>query len=720
MSANLDISDCRTVDRSSRQPVRGEKLGRVPAISSAERSDSVVPHRLRFRQVHLDFHTSGAIGGIGSRFDKKTFQETLKRAAVNSITLFATCHHGWSYYDTKVGRRHPGLSFDLLRAQFEVCKELDINVPIYMTGGIHNLAAEEHPEWRVIDAQGRLGGWESSNLQAGFRMLSFHSPYLDYLCEQIQEVVTLFPHASGIFLDIVDQGEDCSTWALRYMEEHGLDPQKPADRDRSRLDALMKYYRWSTAAVHDLQPDMPVFHNSPFLPPGFHDFSPYYTHFELESLPTGGWGYDHFPFVAKYAHLLDKDFLGMTGKFHSTWGEFGGYKHPNALRYECCAMLAMGSKCSIGDQLNPTGQLDSSTYDIIGEAYREVAQKEPFVEGAKNVADVALLSSTSIKPVEAYLARQRDNPADTGAARVLLEEHFLFDVIDPEMDFAAYRVLVLPDDIAVNEALHEKLNAYLTGGGKLLLTGDSGIDPERGMLFDIGAQIGNPSEFQPDYILPVSGLRPDFVAQPMVMYKRGRRLSITEGESLGEVYDPYFNRQWNHFCSHQHTPARPDPSGFSCGVRHGQIMYLAHPVFSIYRWFGQVTLRQYLGKALRLLLDGGESLRLRNLPSTGRVTLMHQVEERRYVLHLLNAHTVNRGGAPESPNEDVAGCRQSYEVIEECVPLHDVGIELKLESRILSVRLEPEGLPLSYTTQGHATSVTVPKMEHHQMIALTY
>jgi hypothetical protein len=43
----------------------------------------------------------------------------------------------------------------------------------------------------------------------------------------------------------------------------------------------------------------------------------------------------------------------MTGKFHTTWGEFGGFKRPNALRYECAAMLAFGSKCSIGDQLHP-------------------------------------------------------------------------------------------------------------------------------------------------------------------------------------------------------------------------------------------------------------------------------------------------------------------------------------------------------------------------------
>ena len=79
-------------------------------------------HHLRFRQVHLDFHTSPAIPGIGLAFDKDEWQATLKAGHVNSITLFAKCHHGWHYHFTEKGRLHPKLSFDLLRAQFDACK----------------------------------------------------------------------------------------------------------------------------------------------------------------------------------------------------------------------------------------------------------------------------------------------------------------------------------------------------------------------------------------------------------------------------------------------------------------------------------------------------------------------------------------------------------------------------------------------------------------------
>ncbi|UUZ95523.1 hypothetical protein LJK87_14380 [Paenibacillus sp. P25] len=64
---------------------------------------------LRFRQVHLDFHTSPGIPGIGAEFDAEAFAAVLEKARVDSITCFARCHHGMIYYDSKENpeRIHP-------------------------------------------------------------------------------------------------------------------------------------------------------------------------------------------------------------------------------------------------------------------------------------------------------------------------------------------------------------------------------------------------------------------------------------------------------------------------------------------------------------------------------------------------------------------------------------------------------------------------------------
>ena len=72
-----------------------------------------------------------------------------------------------------------------------------------------------------------------------------------------------------------------------------------------------------------------------------------------------------FPLSARYIDPLGIPFLGMTGKFHTHWGEVGGYKHPQALIYEVGAMLAQGARVSIGDHLHPSGQLETSTLRLV-------------------------------------------------------------------------------------------------------------------------------------------------------------------------------------------------------------------------------------------------------------------------------------------------------------------------------------------------------------------
>ena len=72
---------------------------------------------LPYRQVHLDFHTSECIEGIGSRFSRENFRAALIAGHINSITLFSKGHHGWSYHPTQVNLPHPHLCCDLLDEQ---------------------------------------------------------------------------------------------------------------------------------------------------------------------------------------------------------------------------------------------------------------------------------------------------------------------------------------------------------------------------------------------------------------------------------------------------------------------------------------------------------------------------------------------------------------------------------------------------------------------------
>lgn len=56
---------------------------------------------LNFRQIHLDFHTSKRIANIAVNFNSEEFVTIMKEANVNSVTVFARCHHGWLYYPSQ-------------------------------------------------------------------------------------------------------------------------------------------------------------------------------------------------------------------------------------------------------------------------------------------------------------------------------------------------------------------------------------------------------------------------------------------------------------------------------------------------------------------------------------------------------------------------------------------------------------------------------------------
>lgn len=670
-------------------------------------------YKLRFRQVHLDFHTSPAIKGIGEKFNKTQWQEALRIGHVDSITLFSKCHHGWSYHPTSVGQMHPHLKFDLLRAQMDACREMNVNTPVYISAGLDDVAALAHPEWREIMLDGRYAGWAVAINRAGFHSMCFNTAYLDYLCDQIAEVARLFSEANGFFLDIISQSGCCCPACLAYMKKNGLDINRPEDRRASADAALERYYRQATAAARSANPDMPVFHNSGHVPKGRRDLLKYFSHLELESLPTGGWSYDHYPLSASYSQQLGLDFLGMTGKFHRNWGEFGSYKHPNALRYECASMLAHGSKCSVGDQLHPSAEMDMTTYNIIAPAYAEVERKEPWCEDVTPVSDIAVLSSES----EHHQGGLGTN-ADEGAGRVLMEEHFLFDLIDREVNFSAYKLLILPDDILVDDALKTKTEKFIAAGGKLLLTGKSGLQKDApGFALEFGATCHGESEYQPDYLVPGKELELSYVRHPLAMRMRSQKVKAVGARELARVYLPYFNRTWEHYCSHQYAPVS-GPSEYSAALRKGDIIYLAHPVFSLYRAEGNVACRDYVARVIRLLLNN-PALRT-NLPSTARVTLMKQETKQRYVLHLLNANTITRGGKACLSPEGYVSDSTAIEVIEELLPLHDVQVDLELEEKIKKVTLEPQGVEMPLTRDGQRIKVRLDKFVCHQMLVFHY
>lgn len=671
---------------------------------------------LRYRQIHLDFHTSGHIARVGEHFDPVDFVATLKKAHVDSVTVFAKCHHGWSYYPTKIGRVHPNLVRpDLMGDMIRALKDADIESPVYITVQWDEQTAREHPEWRVLCATNTFAH-ETNADRSSAKQLSpawhtlclNHAPLRKRILDQAREVVAAY-NIPGLFFDIVMANDCVCTACIDQMLANGLDPESARDR-HTNDEAVLAHFRAETSAALLAEfPNLRVFYNAGHVSKSGPERYKDYTHLELESLPTGGWGYNHLPASARYAATLGVEYLSHTGKFHAGWGEFGGFKHSDALEYECAQMVAMGSRCLVGDALHPGGAIDHSTYERIASAYARVAKLEPFVEGARQMSEIAILSAEHMNPVTG-----RNHPSDDGAVQMLLELHRPFDVIDQSARFDDYRLIILPDEIPLNDALAQRLEAYVAGGGKLIASWQSGREGSNGFALDFGLSVeAETTGFWPSYAAMNESLDSRIPASPVVFYDDALRVRAQGAEVLGNMWPPYFNRTYQHFCSHMHAPHDLDaqPLGVAASIHHGTA-YVAYPVFRLYRAVGQPIYR-YIVDALinRLMPDAAVSS---DLPSAGRLSLTHQADRHRYIVHLLYGAPQLRGQAMPMDG----GLTRPMEMIEDIPAIGPISVKVRLPQKPTRLydALSGESLDWTLTADG-AVQFTVPRIRIHAAVA---
>ncbi len=661
--------------------------------------------RIPFRQIHLDFHTSEQIENVCSEFDAEEFATTLEKAHVNSITLFSCCHHGMLYYDSKKYPEmvHPHLVHrDLLREQTEACHRHGIEVNLYTTIRWNKPVADEHPEWICIDETGALQDYKGRGyFEPGFyKNLCVNTEYRDFLKDQFGEVLASIP-AEGVWYDAAFVTECCCPTCIKMMKEKGMNPADPKDR---REFSLMTYYDMVedlTKFAKSFNPNFRVCYNKGHV--GYLDKPVIdgYSYFSFESLPGADWGYLDFPVSAKYMRNFGKECLGLTSRFHTEWGDFHAYRNKAAMEYEVFSMLANGCKCTIGDQMDYWGKLHSDMYRQIGEVYASVEEKEPWCEGAYPITEIGVFTA------EEFYATGKAGEipgASEGAARMLMELGYQFDFIDSDSEFERYELLLLPDVIPVNERFAQKLSAYLKKGGKLISTFESGLDPEkeRFLIGEMAVTYHGKAPYSPDFIVPKDHLAEELAKGEHVMYDCGTLVEAGENATFVQMATrPVFNRTYEHFCSHLHSPSGREEV-YPAVVETENTAYFIHPVFSTYQKSAPRWYKILLGNELKRLLP--TPLVRHNGPTAVTVNLLEQ--ENRRILHILYY-------VPERK------CK-NLDIVEDVVPLYNLEIKMHCTREVKKVYLVPSQEEIMYRREEDNIIFTVPKVEGHQMCAIEF
>jgi len=200
---------------------------------------------------------------------------------------------------------------------------------------------------------------------------------------------------------------------------------------------------------------------------------------------------------------------------------------------------------------------------------------------------------------------------------------------------------------------------------------------------------------------------------PFVVYTGAWDVKPAGAEVLASRRAPYFNRRFDHFCSHQHTPDAED-SPYPAATCNGSVVYFAHKLFTNYRQLGQPLYRDMVEDAIEVLV--GQPAVATSLPTGARLTLTKQPAESRYVLHLLFAALSKRGA-------DAAGSARHIrpiELIEDEIPLANVKCEVATDETVKSVTLAPAGDALPFEQSRGSVSFEVPELRTHQMVELAY
>ena len=208
--------------------------------------------------------------------------------------------------------------------------------------------------------------------------------------------------------------------------------------------------------------------------------------------------------------------------------------------------------------------------------------------------------------------------SDEGLVKMLLEKQMDFDIVLPEENLSRFDAIILPDSVILDEGFMVKLNTFILDGGGVLITGESGLNKGKTrFILDIGANYQGQSVFECDYVRAGKELNGGIVNTPFLFYQAAHQVCVTDGEILAWTREPYFNRTYGHYCSHQNTPYKLEDAPYPAAVRKRNVIYLAHNLCSMYFHHGAQYHRDYFINALKLIYKEEELGLPDKLPATG-------------------------------------------------------------------------------------------------------
>jgi hypothetical protein len=690
--------------------------------------------------------------GDEPRIDAEALVDDAKRF---SATAFCISGGGIvAFYQTKIDGHRISSGLDGRDLLAEI-------VPVAHREGLHVLAridpscapkvlAERHPEWFTRDRDGNL-----CEVSEHYVTCPSGPYYRERMVEVVTEILTRHP-VDGIWNNAGKFGawdttvcycDSCRTsfWAFADadipLEEDWEDPTWRRFNEW-RYWQIADWVRLMHRAIHAANPAA-IFISAVQLMES------------LETIQIGGWDIDYWldgqdvltfecqrrntapwwPGIqAKYLASLGPDRpRWMTVSYFYPWWRLSAT--PEA---ENRAWIAQQFANGVSSWLHINGGysplFDRRALEPMREVFARLARWEPYFDGARSVAQVAVVFS---RHTQDNYGRGKPGPRYFDPVRgtycALQEAHIPFDMLsDKFVDAAAlarYRAIVLPNAACLADAVVDALVEYVKGGGAIVCSFETGRYDIEGHPVDrpaldelLGARrTGVRRDLKSSYakleqrddplldgigdtdLLPNDGALVELAMEPgaaravpltlipPVIAHSGATISIPEYSAIGSGTDI--------------------PVALRGGFGAGRVVYFANQVDALFYHYGFPDLGRVLANAVSWAIGEARELRI-DAPDHVDCTHMRQSmpRGRRDLVHLVNfpvGKHLNTGWRhPGTSIHPVSGIR--------------VALRCAAGERLRAVRLASTGTVLAPTLADGLAQVQVDRLDDHEIVVFEF
>lgn len=696
-----------------------------------------------YRRHLLDFHIDDWNEKFLSEFDHSKIADNMAMANVKAATVFANTHTGKCNYPTKVGVMHKGLKGrDALKEMIDNCHARGMDVIIYYCLIYTDWYWDNHPEARIVDAEGKSEKFtiNSTGRPKRFSLCCPNNPgYRDFVKAQLEEICTNYDF-EGVWPDMTFWPTVCYCPSCRERYEREVGGEMPrvinwedpnwVRFQHKRQEWILDFVRLVNSTIRKYKPDVTIAHQS--------------------QTYTDDWLFAPSAELAKNTDWLsadvyrDRQDMSFLSKLFYDLSEYKPYEHINCWCYpsihehvvsrteeslRCTAFTALANNGAMVfiDAIDPAGTVNRNNYYKVQNIYRDLEKYEKYAGGRycqdvgiyfsfdslfgmeENGRDV-ISASYNFFPGRRKLHKSAHNNAAIELAGVLAQNHIPYGVVSKKdlKDLKKYQVIALPNAVMLDNEEIEALKEYVREGGSLyaskytsLISGDGHRQSDflLSELFGVSFE-GETNEIL-TYVAPTCRAEEYFEGfnskYPYTLPDKQLKVRLNPGaEVLANITLPYTDPTDTRYSS-----ILTDPPGISTDYPSivlnrygkGKVIYSAGAI-EICEY---ETQKKVVANLIKLLTQKPFFFST-NAPKPVEITMFDQPDNKRIIINAINFQK-------ELPN----------------IPVRGIKLNVRLDGKTLKrVSVLPDGQELGFTTVDDSAEFVLPELETFMMLELDY